>query len=248
MQLLFTWIDLLRSEFHILGAFWWMAWNAMLAIIPVVLAVVFFKREDQPRRGLRTFTFFFEIVLVLLLLPNAPYIATDLIHFLETVRLSDVSLWKLLGTEFPLYVAFVLFGLLCYAFTTDRLLYALRMRLGRTWYRVGLFGIPLLSSVGIYLGRVARFNSWDILSTPVAIIHSSRSAFDSFRVIKVVVSMWFLLLIIHQVYKVFHDGLRVRYEEYHKSKNPLLFKDGVEGWLKTARRQPPPAPSLKRRG
>ena len=222
MQVLFTWIELLRNEFQNLGTFWWMAWNTMLAVIPVVLTVILFKREAQPRKGLRTFTFFFEIAIVLLFLPNAPYVATDLIHFLETVRLTDVSLWKLLGTEFPLYAAFVLFGLLCYSFTVDRLLYAMNMRLGRTWYQFSLFGIPLLSSIGIYLGRVARFNSWDILSDPAAIIHSSRTAFDSFRMVKIIVSMWLLLLVIHQVYKVFHNGLRMRFEEYRKGQNASL--------------------------
>jgi uncharacterized membrane protein len=215
MSLLFSWIDL-HNKFQVLGPFWWMFWNAILAIIPAALAIIFFKREDQPRKGIRTFTFFFEVALVLLFLPNAPYVATDLVHFLETVRLTDIPLWKLLGTEFPVYVAFVLVGLLCYAFTTDRLIYAIRMRLGNVWHWIALFVIPILSAIGVYLGRVARFNSWDILSDPFAILTSSRTAFDSLRFIKVVVSIGVLLIIVHQVYKVFHDGIRFRLELYRK--------------------------------
>jgi uncharacterized membrane protein len=129
-------------------------------------------------------------------------------------------LWKLLGTEFPVYVAFVLVGLLCYAFTTDRLIYAVRMRLGNAWHWIALFVIPILSAIGVYLGRVARFNSWDILSDPFAILSSSRTAFDSLRFIKVVVSIGILLIIVHQVYKLFHDGIRFRLELYHKRSLP----------------------------
>jgi uncharacterized membrane protein len=213
-MLLFSYVELLRDEFSRLGTFWWMLWNALLAIIPVIFAIVFFNRADQPRRGLRSATFWFEVALVLLFLPNAPYVATDLVHFVETVRMSEVSLWKLLGTEFPLYVAFVLFGLACYSFTTDRLLFAIEMRYGRKWFYVGLIAIPLLSAVGIYLGRVARFNSWDILEDPRAILHSTRSAFDSVKMLKVIASMTALLILVHQFYKIVHDGLRVRMGHY----------------------------------
>jgi uncharacterized membrane protein len=195
-------------------SYWWMVWNITLAIIPVVLSILFFKREDKPRRVIRDITFLFEMALVLLILPNAPYVATDLVHFLETVRTGDSSLWKLLGTELPVYALYVLIGLTCYSLTTDRLLYALRMRLGRVWTWVGIFGIPLLSSIGIYLGRVARYNSWDVLTNPQGIIHSSRTSIDQVKIAKVLIGMWFGLIFIHQVYRTFRDGIWVRIEEF----------------------------------
>ena len=213
MYLLQSWIEIIRSEFQAHGGtYWWMAWNALLALIPAVLAIIFFKREEQPRSGIRNITFGFELALVLLFLPNAPYIATDLIHFLETVRATDASLWQLLWNEFPLYFIFVLFGLTCYSFTTDRLLYAIRMRLGRFWAWAALLAIPFLSTIGIYLGRVARYNSWDILSDPRGIIHSSRSVLNQSRVVNVLFAIWLSLIVVHQVYRTFHDGLRARME------------------------------------
>jgi uncharacterized membrane protein len=201
----------IHESFQVFGPFWWMIWNAMLAALPALFALLFFKREDQPKYALRNVTFGFQISVVLLLLPNAPYVATDLIHFIDTVRESNDSAWKILGTEFPVYVAFILFGLLCYSFTTDRLLYALKMRLGRTAYWTGLALIPLASAIGIYLGRVARFNSWDILIDPRGILLSSRIVTQDDKVAKVIFGMWILLIIVHQFYKVLHDGLRARY-------------------------------------
>ncbi|SRR5581483_1058375 len=210
-------IEIFHDQFVKLGTFWWMVWNAVLAIIPVFLTLIFFKREDQPRHGVRNITFGFELVLILLFLPNAPYVATDLVHFLETVRVSDASLWKLLGTEFPIYAVFVLFGLTCYSFTADRLLYAIRKRFGANWYWTALIGIPLLAAIGVYLGRVARYNSWDVLTDPRGIIHSSSQALDRVKIAKVLVSMWFGLIVTHQVYRTFHDGIRVRLEAFRKS-------------------------------
>src|ERR1700722_13360683 len=102
MYLLDFHIHAFHDQFVALGwPFWWMVWNATLALIPVVLSILFFKRKEQPGHVIRDITFGFEMALVLLILPNAPYVATDLVHFLETVRMGDTSLWKLLGTELP---------------------------------------------------------------------------------------------------------------------------------------------------
>ncbi len=212
MYLLASIFRVFHDYFMDLGSFWWMAWNAILAFVPVLLAIIFFKREDQPRRGIRNMTFGIELGLVLLFLPNAPYVATDLVHFLESVRKNDASLWKLLGTEFPLYAMLMLFGLVCYSFSVDRLLYALRMRVGKTAAWVGLLSIPLLSAIGVYLGRVARYNSWNILSDPRGILDSTSAVVEELRVLKVIVSIWFCLIVIHQVYRVFLDGIRYRLE------------------------------------
>ncbi len=193
---------------------WWMVWNIALAVIPVVLSILFFKRGDQPRHVIRNITFAFEMALVMLFLPNAPYVATDLVHFLETVRMGDTSLWKLLGTELPIYAVYVLIGLVCYSFTVDRLVYALRKRLGARWAWIGMFGIPLLASFGIYLGRVARYNSWNVLNNPQGIIQSSQTGLDQLKIAKVLIGMWIGLIFVHQVYRTFHDGVRVRIEEW----------------------------------
>jgi uncharacterized membrane protein len=220
MYLLVSGIEQFHGEFVKLGTFWWMIWNAVLALIPVGLSILFFKRQEQPRHVIRNITFGFEVALVLLILPNAPYVATDLVHFLETVRTGDTSLWKLLGTELPIYVLFVLIGLASYSFTVDRLIHAMRMRLGRGWGWAGLIGIPLLSSIGVYLGRVARYNSWDVLTDPQGIIQSSRTVVDQMKIAKVLMGMWFGLIVVHQLYRTFRDGIWVRIEAFRGQSEP----------------------------
>jgi uncharacterized membrane protein len=213
-----------RAELPALGDYWWMGWNAMLAFIPALLAIIFFKRDEQPRRGVRNATYVFELALVLVILPNAPYVATDMVHFLETVRATDSSLWELLGKEFPRYLTFVIFGLLCYSFTTDRLLHALRMRFGITAYWAALITIPLLCSVGVFIGRVLRYNSWDIFTDPHGILHSTRTSLDSVRIVKIITMMWFGLIFVHQFYKIMHDGLRFRLAELQRYRAELRAK------------------------
>ena len=199
-----------------------MGWNTALALIPVLLTVFFFKRENQPLKRIRNMTFAFELALVLLFLPNAPYVATDLVHFLYTVRSGDSPLWRLLGTEFPLYTAFVIFGLACYSFSVDRLFFAILMRMGKAWSWAAFICIPLLSAIGVYLGRVARYNSWDILTDPKGIIHSGEAAWDKVRVLKVILFMWAALIVVHQIYRLFHDGIRYRIEAQAKGRKSAM--------------------------
>lgn len=198
-----------------------MLWNTILAVIPVILAIVFFKRTDQPEKRVSTFVLFLQLGVVMLFLPNAPYVATDLIHFVETVRQSDRNLWKLLATEFPLYLGFVLLGITCYCFVTDRMLFVLKRTFGKKGYFSGLLLIPLLSSIGVYLGRVARFNSWDILQNPLHIARSSANVLEDARMIKIVLAMGFLLMFAHLLYKIFHDGLKVRVAKYKAQREAL---------------------------
>ncbi|HTR76965.1 MAG TPA: DUF1361 domain-containing protein [Gemmatimonadaceae bacterium] len=201
----------LHDELARLSPVRFMVWNSVLAVIPALLALAFFRpRPTGPKAGL--IVFWAEMGLVLLFLPNAPYVATDLVHFLEAVRGSSASPWKILATQFPLYVGFVLFGLVCYAFTEDRMLEMLAARHGRKGYLGGLWLIPLLSAVGIYLGRADRFNSWDVLAQPMAIAQVGTQGIGRAKTLGIVVGMAGLLVLVHQGYRVFRDGIRYRRE------------------------------------
>lgn len=205
-----TIIEVLRDEFMKLGPYWWMAWNAILAVLPVILALVFLRRRDQGKSTVSNILFVAQAGIVMLFLPNAPYVVTDMVHFLEVVRLNEHGLWRLLIVEFPLYVGFIGLGLLCYAFTVDRLLYATKVRFGRTTYWSMHLVIPLLNAIGIYLGRVSRFNSWDILIDPMLIAREGKAAITDAQVATIIGVMTLLLYLFHLAYRVFHDGIKVR--------------------------------------
>ena len=94
-----------------------------------------------------------------LFLPNAPYLATDMIHlrqYGDAPRAYDATLLAGAGTT----------GLLL-GFASLYLVHAeLRHRLGShvAWKLVA--AILVLASLGVYVGRVLRWNSWDLLIQP----------------------------------------------------------------------------------
>src|SRR5579862_8400398 len=130
-----------------------MVWNLFLAWIPFGLALLLWTAYRARRSTL-------ELVAIgaawLLFLPNAPYMLTDFVHLGYYHRLYD-----------SLAIASFAFTGLALGFTS---LLVVQLVVTRAVGALGgwaVAGIALfLSSVGVYLGRVQRLNSWDVLSRP----------------------------------------------------------------------------------
>lgn len=153
----------------------WVGWNSFLALIPVALgyAVSLFSPLVNKRRH---FVMYIAIAVLALcwmaFLPNTCYLLTEWRHFLAMLNDTDLQaqrlsghdpnsmFWLLLYTLF--FLGYSLFGMLTFTLAirpVDRLM---RGYTKHQW----LIGIPffLLISLGVYLGLVHRFNSWDILT------------------------------------------------------------------------------------
>ena len=116
---------------------------------------------DRYRRGRSLLVLAPALVLWLLFLPNAPYIVTDFVHLSAG---SPAPLW-LDGVEVS---AFAWTGMLL-GFVSLYLVHAVaRHRLGAVPSWIGVLCVLGLVGVGVYLGRVKRWNSWDLLTQPGA--------------------------------------------------------------------------------
>jgi uncharacterized membrane protein len=131
-------------------------WNLFLAWIPLGLALLLYDRHVRSARGV---TLAGLGLLWLLFFPNAPYIVTDL-RYLEGV--SGKGFWYdgvLIGTT-------ALTGLLL-GFVSLYLLHAIvRRSVGARNSWLFVLAVLGLSSVGVYVGRVLRWNSWDVFVRP----------------------------------------------------------------------------------
>jgi uncharacterized membrane protein len=138
-----------------------MAWNLWLAALPLALA----WRLFVPGRR-RTPAWWLGVAAFIALLPNAPYVLTDVIHFDDAVRVADSRLEVALVLV-PTFAAFFVAGFGCYVASVVRLERWLR---SEGWSLPKLLGadftVHALCAVGVFLGRVFRFNSWDILVRP----------------------------------------------------------------------------------
>ena len=141
-----------------------LVWNLLLAWIPMVFAFVAYRshaRGDRPNvlLGSCVLAWFFFF-------PNAPYIVTDFVHLRHA---PPVPLWF----DLLMIASFAWTGL-CLGYLSLYLMQEIaRARFGR-WPSWG-FAVAMLflGSVGIYLGRVLRWNSWDVLRDPAGVLRGS---------------------------------------------------------------------------
>jgi uncharacterized membrane protein len=134
-----------------------LVWNLFLAFIPYVMVVRLRFRESVTTTNLIA-----TFIIWLAFLPNAPYILTDLIH----IKHAETS-W--IVYESLMLLSFSITGLLL-GFLSLRDMCVLVSQKGwlpnKKWVRIFQNTILILCGYGIYLGRVLRWNTWDIIQHP----------------------------------------------------------------------------------
>ena len=145
------------------GFYRFLVWNLFLAWVPLAFAVAAYARS---RRGVDPLTVAL-LVPWLLFFPNAPYLLTDFIHLEE----GPAPLWY----DALMLSAFAWTGLLLGFASLYLVQLILRRAFGAAVAWVGVFGALALGSIGVYVGRFIRLNSWDVLLHPryvVDVVHA----------------------------------------------------------------------------
>ncbi|MDX6409931.1 MAG: hypothetical protein QOE13_3002 [Gaiellaceae bacterium] len=136
--------------------FRYLIWNLFLAWIPFVLAVFVYDRWRRRRGGMMLLVLG---ALWLLFFPNAPYIATDFVH-LQHDPLSPY--WY----DAVTIAAFAWMGVLLGFASLYLMQNVVRQWRGAIAGWIFAFVAIALGSLGIYLGRFLRLNSWDAVEHP----------------------------------------------------------------------------------
>jgi uncharacterized membrane protein len=136
-------------------------WNLVLAWVPLLFGLALEWRRRHRLGGLASLLLGTGW---LLFLPNAPYLVTDFLHLGHNPALGlPLDLTTLLAAA----ACGVLVGFLSLALVQRSIGERLGSRLGWTLVVVAL----ALTSFGIYLGRILRLNSWDVLTRPRLLAH-----------------------------------------------------------------------------
>jgi uncharacterized membrane protein len=182
-----------------------LVWNLILAWVPLGLAAAAYARA---RRRLDLVV---SALLVpwLLFFPNAPYLLTDFIHLGE----GPAPLWY----DALMLSAFAWTGLLLGFASLFLVQMIVRSAFGHVAGWLAVVGALGLASVGVYVGRFLRFNSWDALLHPlrVAEVIEEQLSSESMRMAEALGALTGFLLIGYVVLYSFTDierelGLRRR--------------------------------------
>lgn len=138
----------------------YLVWNLFLAWIPIGAALL------ADRWARRRVAFVLVAAGWLVFFPNAPYLVTDLIHLRADAQ---VPLWY----DALLFASFALSGVLL----GNSSIYLIQAAVRRTWGGVASWLVAgasmALGGYGVYLGRVERWNSWDLWTRPTVLLHAA---------------------------------------------------------------------------
>jgi len=148
-------VTIIRPDFH-------MGLDLFLAFTPFVIALLIFRKKSS----IPGILWWPLLAIMVLFLPNAPYVLTDVIHFVAKVRVTPpLPIWamSLLLVE---YFFYFLIGMEC--FVIPMMLWGRTLRRHHWGWLILPFEILMisLSAFGIYLGRIDRLSSWDVVTDP----------------------------------------------------------------------------------
>jgi uncharacterized membrane protein len=135
-------------------------WNLFLAWLPLIFALL--ACEEWKGGTKRNWRFIGFAAGWLLFAPNAPYIFTDLVHI-------SVMFTKHYWVDLAMILACALTGLMLWFVSLYLMQAIVAKKFGGATGWGFVAAMAGLSSLGIYLGRFARFNSWDIVTKPTEV-------------------------------------------------------------------------------
>jgi uncharacterized membrane protein len=210
MDLIRSWLE---ASFVALGSgFARILWNLFLAYIPLFLSVWLFRWSS--RRSL-----FWWVILAAFIafLPNAPYILTDIIHYIRSIRqgLSDSIIIFALT---PQYLIFLIGGFQAYVMSLLNLeFYLIKIGQEKSIFAVQIL-IHFLSAIGIYLGRFLRFNSWDFVTQPDELAETLAQDLSHKQPVLAIAITFIILLGLYWITKQINLGLVLRFQQLQKER------------------------------
>ncbi len=170
-------------------------WNLFLAAIPYSLSTIIKTDFRLRRSNLKNLGI---IIIWLLFIPNTFYLITDFVH------LNPSNLYRYIF-DFALLSSFTIAGFYFGILSIHTIYKQIQFFYSNTISRIFLISISYLCAFGIYIGRVLRFNSWDIICNPFSLI---KSILDSIFLLETVVfsiELGTLILVVNSIYIQFNS-------------------------------------------
>jgi len=177
-------------------------WNIALAIVAVILAnwaakIFLSKKKWFIKLG--------AILVWLALLPNTAYLMTDARHIIDycpPYSYGRVCLYNAWMTLF--FFAYASVGWPTFVLALRPLKKAMTKYFNKTIGLIFMFGACLLSALGVLLGLVNRFNSWNLITNPLKVIKVALTYFSDsvsmFNLFMMFIVLVFLYLVGEKIF------------------------------------------------
>ena len=170
-------------------------WNLFLACLPLLLSLVIMVTLPIREHKVKLVTALF---IWLLLLPNSFYLITDFEHI---NRFPTVPFWF----DLILLSSFALTGMYAGLLSLVQIENIICSHFSPKLKVPFVITILYLSGFGVYLGRYYRFNSWDVLQEPIALLRGILKGVTATDAQNFTVGFGTFLLVLYFVTTSFHS-------------------------------------------
>ena len=154
------------------------AWNIFLALIPCVIAYFLQNNFRYQKWGVldswHKVEFLILFIIWFFFFPNTAYLMSDIRHLVNYC--DHPGLYRMCKDQayiVPIFFTYALIGLPTFYYALSKMATTLKQLFNQTSARLlPILMIPL-TSLGLMLGLVARYNSWDVILKPFKIIHTT---------------------------------------------------------------------------
>lgn len=204
---------------HHLSAWRWILWNLLLAAVPVAAGytlAIGAARFTLRQRRVPWVVWAPLAALWLAFLPNTCYLLTEWRHFLfdppmpALIARAEADRSTMLGlARWGLfYLLYSGAGVLCFVLAVRPMERLARQAGLRLWLLALLFFF--LASLGVYLGLIARLNSWDVTTRPAYVLEVVRETLSNPAAMEAVVVFAGFLWLVYQAVNIWVDGVLLR--------------------------------------
>lgn len=171
-------------------------WNLFLAVIPYSISSLIKTDFSLKKYNLKNLLL---QVTWLLFIPNTYYLITDFVH------LHHNSLPQF-AFDFLLLSCFTIAGFYCGMLSIYTLFNQIQFFYKNKIAIAFTITISYLCAFGIYIGRILRFNSWDIISKPITLLTSITESVFQIEAIDFTLELGTLITIVNLMYIKFKSN------------------------------------------
>ncbi|WP_072332022.1 MULTISPECIES: DUF1361 domain-containing protein [unclassified Paenibacillus] len=181
-------------------------WDIFLGWVPLMLSLIVLEWARRKRSWSSRIILLTAGPAWFFFLPNASYLVTELIHAFRYFKPNPfTTFW--LHTDFWLSLISIfstgLLGLLLFSLSLYIVHELVSESVGRLYGWLGAGFTIAVSSVGIYIGRFIRWNSWDVLYEPQAIISDMLQIVTDERSGKFMLAFTLLVFVVQALMYIF---------------------------------------------
>ena len=165
-------------------------WNLFLAIIPYFLSSSIYNNFFEKGKKIQNYIY---VLTWVLFIPNTFYILTDFthLHFKNTFQF---------GLDMLILSSFSFAGFYLGLHSLHHIHQLTIAKYGNKTGNLFILTISFLCAFGIYLGRILRFNSWDIISKPIELTYKSIYALFNVETIIYTLQLGTIILITYLIF------------------------------------------------